>query len=69
MIRHQPILYVTVAGLLVHLSVALDIPTSLCDLLNVAQIPQGSLVAADRILTTTTGCTLKSVPQSEFVCP
>lgn len=63
-----PIGYITVAGLLVHLAGALDIPTSLCDLLDVTEIPQGNLVAADRILTTQTGCTLKSVPQSDIDC-
>lgn len=47
----------------------LDIPNSICDLL-VNGIPEGNLVAGDRIVTTTgnPACTLKSVPQSQVVC-
>lgn len=47
----------------------LGIPKSLCELL-VNGIPEGNLVASDRIVTTTgdPACTLKSVPQSQVVC-
>lgn len=64
-----PIGYINVAQLLTYLEGALDIPTGLCDLLDVAEIPQGGLVAGDRVLTTVPGgCTLKSVPQEDLAC-
>lgn len=45
----------------------LNIPGTLCDLLG-GPIPEGNLVAQDRIVTTSDGCNLKSVPQSDVVC-
>lgn len=39
-----------------------------CDLFPDSEIPQGALVASDRVLTTGGGCSLKSVPQSDIAC-
>lgn len=47
-----------------------DLWFDFCDLLPDDGIPQGSLVASDRILTTIgDGCSLKSIPQSDLCCP
>ena len=45
------------------------IPKTLCELIGEDGIPEGDLTAQDRILTTTDGCDLKSVPQSDIACP
>lgn len=41
---------------------------TLCDILD-GGIPEGSLTAQDRVVTTSGECTLKSVPQSDIKCP
>lgn len=45
-----------------------DVPTTLCDLIG-GSIPEGNLVAGDRILTTSGDCTLKSILQDDIKCP
>lgn len=60
--------FVTMSQILDFIQSELDIPTSLCELLGVSQIPQGGLTASDRILVTSGLCDLKSVPQSDVLC-
>lgn len=60
--------YITMNQLITIVATQLDIPESLCDLIG-GNIPSGSMVAGDRILTTSGTCTLKSVPQSDLTCP
>lgn len=43
-------------------------PKSLCELYEVNKVPQGNLVASDRILTVDDSCMIKSVPATDLVC-
>jgi len=43
-------------------------PDTLCELLGVDTVPQGHLVASDRILTVADDCSVKSVPVTDIVC-
>lgn len=63
-----PIGFITVQDILNFITIQLDIPETLCDLIPGNSIPEGALVAGDRVLTTNDGCNLKSVPQSDIVC-
>jgi len=60
-----PIGYITIQQILDLVDQNLNIPGTLCELLG-GPIPEGNLVAQDRIVTTTDGCDLKSVPQGDF---
>lgn len=64
-----PVGFITLADIIAQVTSGLNIPTTLCDLIPGNQIPTGTLVAADRILTTQNGCDLKSVPQTAIRCP
>lgn len=59
------------SDLIVLIRQHIDVPGSLCELIGSGAIPTGNLVASDRILTTSSipNCSLKSVPQSDVVCP
>jgi len=63
-----PIGMIQLGALIDYIETQLNIPGTLCELLNVGEIPQGNLLGPDRILTTSSGCTLKSVPQSDLAC-
>ena len=63
-----PIGYVTLADLTQDIINNINIPTSLCDLMGVSEIPQGPLLASDRVITTSGGCTLKSVLLTDVTC-
>ena len=60
--------HVTLADIIAQVTAGLNIPSTLCDLIPTGSIPTGSLVAADRVLTTQNGCDLKSVPQTDLTC-
>lgn len=64
-----PVGYITLQQVINLVEAQLNIPQTLCDLITDG-IPEGNLVASDRIVTTTgdPACTLKSVPQSQVVC-
>lgn len=61
-----PAAYLTVGNLKEYLRQELVQP-DWCEMIG-GFIPQGNLVASDRILTTSGGCTLKSVPITDINC-
>lgn len=60
--------WTSLADIVALIQQQLNIPQTLCDLIGPDGIPEGNLVAGDRIVTTTNGCDLKSVPQDQVVC-
>lgn len=44
-------------------------PFTLCELLGITEVPEGNLLASDRLLVINDNCELKSVDISEIVCP
>jgi len=45
-----------------------DDPQTLCEALNIPEVPEGDLVAQDRILTVGPNCEIKSIPVTDIVC-